>query len=619
MKKRIIAIMIVTLMLISVIPFQASASNNEPITLELGYGEWTGTGFTGGYLETPHIGGEQIDPFPDDTTKRLNAARSDVDESAHLQDSPYKVVWAKWGAKEVDEYNNKTIFGWATSATLRFTLDVFSGWYIPFDVVEGKEVLRPDRITLKFNGSELGGYELTGTCEGVRGESVRWEMVLTFTKQIVTYGNFEAQFVVAGKLLTDFKVGDEFPCNYKVIGDNTNFYTVETNWYYAEGERGNYTRGAKVTEDTIAANVAYDCELTFRLKDDAPASKHQILNDAECALLTSGEKIDGYFAWANIAGLNDRPDDKTLTVRKFMVYRNVVKDVVVEGITNPVIGEKPVDYGITFAAPFDDWSIRSAKWSGNFAEDGSFMPGEKYYLDLDINGYGDLRELRELNNNSTKQGYKLASANTGTVVNFQEEELGLSMKIEFVAEPANLGRFVIDMSDGKTTVDFTDKNKDAFDATLAAMKAAGDFVYSDVTALEQNFDIDGDGNWDVVVQNGNKYQPHKEASVSGEYTVKLSDFAYSKIKSENQLAYYSKITFVFEEKEGTDTDTDTEPPYARGDCNRDGSVDNKDVVELFRYVSGTEKAEDEYVYDFNEDGTVDNKDVVDLFRSLSTR
>ncbi len=55
----------------------------------------------------------------------------------------------------------------------------------------------------------------------------------------------------------------------------------------------------------------------------------------------------------------------------------------------------------------------------------------------------------------------------------------------------------------------------------------------------------------------------------------------------------------------------------KGDCNGDGDVNNKDVVALFRYVSGSDKVEDESVYDFNGDGAVDNKDVVALFRFVS--
>ena len=54
-----------------------------------------------------------------------------------------------------------------------------------------------------------------------------------------------------------------------------------------------------------------------------------------------------------------------------------------------------------------------------------------------------------------------------------------------------------------------------------------------------------------------------------------------------------------------------------GDINGDGESNNKDVVTLFRYVSGGTKDEDESPYDFNGDGEVNNKDVVALFRAVS--
>ena len=53
------------------------------------------------------------------------------------------------------------------------------------------------------------------------------------------------------------------------------------------------------------------------------------------------------------------------------------------------------------------------------------------------------------------------------------------------------------------------------------------------------------------------------------------------------------------------------------DINSDGTTDNKDVVTLFRYLSGSIKADDESIYDYNGDGEVNNKDVVELFKSIS--
>ena len=58
--------------------------------------------------------------------------------------------------------------------------------------------------------------------------------------------------------------------------------------------------------------------------------------------------------------------------------------------------------------------------------------------------------------------------------------------------------------------------------------------------------------------------------------------------------------------------------FVKGDINGDGEVNNKDVVTLFRYLSGED---DLYVesgaLDVNEDGYADNKDVVRLFRYCS--
>ena len=61
----------------------------------------------------------------------------------------------------------------------------------------------------------------------------------------------------------------------------------------------------------------------------------------------------------------------------------------------------------------------------------------------------------------------------------------------------------------------------------------------------------------------------------------------------------------------------TEPFDPTGDANGDGELDNKDVVVLFRFVSGNKEGAVEENCDFNGDGGIDNKDVVALFRYLS--
>ena len=57
-------------------------------------------------------------------------------------------------------------------------------------------------------------------------------------------------------------------------------------------------------------------------------------------------------------------------------------------------------------------------------------------------------------------------------------------------------------------------------------------------------------------------------------------------------------------------------PALKGDANGDGSVNNKDVVFLFRYVTSISPAYSAS-YDMNSDGLVNNKDVVMLFKSIS--
>ena len=55
-----------------------------------------------------------------------------------------------------------------------------------------------------------------------------------------------------------------------------------------------------------------------------------------------------------------------------------------------------------------------------------------------------------------------------------------------------------------------------------------------------------------------------------------------------------------------------------GDANGDGEVDNKDVVTLFRHLSGMSVTCIEANCDVNKDNEIDNKDVVTLFRLLSS-
>ena len=69
---------------------------------------------------------------------------------------------------------------------------------------------------------------------------------------------------------------------------------------------------------------------------------------------------------------------------------------------------------------------------------------------------------------------------------------------------------------------------------------------------------------------------------------------------------------------GEETDEDTGKKFKLGDINGDGDINNKDVVLLFRYVSGGSETIIIEAADINNDGLIDNKDVVTLFRTVST-
>ncbi len=81
-----------------------------------------------------------------------------------------------------------------------------------------------------------------------------------------------------------------------------------------------------------------------------------------------------------------------------------------------------------------------------------------------------------------------------------------------------------------------------------------------------------------------------------------------------------EITEVKGNETYTATYEATEKPqtqFVPGDINGDGSVNNKDVVALFKYVSGGEIAVNDIALDINGDGSVNNKDVVALFKYVS--
>ena len=79
------------------------------------------------------------------------------------------------------------------------------------------------------------------------------------------------------------------------------------------------------------------------------------------------------------------------------------------------------------------------------------------------------------------------------------------------------------------------------------------------------------------------------------------------------IAFILLSTFVFASIIGPSVSS-----AALGDVNNDGEIDNKDVVVLFRYLSGADVQIAEDAADINQDGGLNNKDVTALFRCLAS-
>ncbi|MBO4216441.1 MAG: Ig-like domain-containing protein [Clostridia bacterium] len=89
----------------------------------------------------------------------------------------------------------------------------------------------------------------------------------------------------------------------------------------------------------------------------------------------------------------------------------------------------------------------------------------------------------------------------------------------------------------------------------------------------------------------------------------------TKSEKNGVTTYTAKVDF--DGRSFSDVIESGKPLFVPGDVNGDGSVNNKDVVTLFRYVAGSNVKVNEYALDVNGDGKVTNKDVVTLFRYVS--
>jgi len=100
------------------------------------------------------------------------------------------------------------------------------------------------------------------------------------------------------------------------------------------------------------------------------------------------------------------------------------------------------------------------------------------------------------------------------------------------------------------------------------------------------------------------------------------DFFYGSMKEGDCIYIHNVIlsdTKANGDKKGAETAEALNAPATPGDVNGDGAKNNKDVIALFKYVSGDTSAVTlTDALDFNNDGAVNNKDVTALFKAVST-
>ena len=133
---------------------------------------------------------------------------------------------------------------------------------------------------------------------------------------------------------------------------------------------------------------------------------------------------------------------------------------------------------------------------------------------------------------------------------------------------------------------------------------------------------DEDYSPDVTSSEESTSEPESSEEVSestseeSEKTQEDSEETAAESESESEKDPESSKEDTADDTKDDPSDTDAPVTVTPKDVNGDGEANNKDVVDLFRFVS---KGESEYdaTYDIDNSGEVNNKDVVALFRALS--
>ena len=255
--------------------------------------------------------------------------------------------------------------------------------------------------------------------------------------------------------------------------------------------------------------------------------------------------------------------------------------------------------------PAADWSIELFKFNKNV--DKTFE-GDPVYTEK-IHSIADDKPICDFGFNTMNAGTYVIRI---TIEN-PEDTMVINSKTEYAY--VVLPRLVNDYSQATIRVDYDEDKFDYGDGEAFKLMIFGESVNGEffIDNPDEDYSLDP-----VTSEEESETDPETSETDSGTET---ETDAGSDSESVSESETVTEPESDKEEGSVTETEEDskeTESPVKveAKDVNGDGEANNKDVVDLFRYVSKGEAKYDPK-YDIDGSNEINNKDVVALFRALS--
>lgn len=401
--------------------------------------------------------------------------------------------------------------------------------------------------------------------------------------------------------------GSDKPVTGKKAGDmpeafvmpDAPYSLIEYGWYKAADQT------AMKPDDTFEADVEYYFAALVRLNEGSEFS-------IPISVILSSFELDYDRCVVN-------ENDLYVCSTPVTPFAELIYEITITGFTEPENGQTPADLPPLSVPEGVNYRINEARWfcdttNDDMYDDDEFETGYYYSLNIivapsdgcafsnaaviTINGesvmidpeYSSLTETGSFNIWTLPKNYS-------GVDNEIIREVGLDgIRPPVAGETAGVSLAGISLPDGAP---YTISNAIWFDA------ASGDISMEpeDVFASGGTYYIFFELNPAPGYRFDSDELPDVFFNASSEYV----DGDYTRVSKAGSLYCY---TFDFEAEESA--------AVVFGDINGDGTANNKDVVTLFKYLSGGDVKVNEDALDCNGDGQINNKDIVSLFKYVSS-